>query len=113
MQLFLARLDDDDDAEARGAEANVYLRHDATLRGPLRPGEKEPFTHTFLKKYIAIAKRRARYVGGLSKPKQLATDSKTLHLQDAGRLLTRFWNVKGCKWNQIVAVCLVECLGKL
>lgn len=48
----------EDEEERRRGETAVRVRYDARLYGPRRPGQKEPLSIPFLKKYIAFAKQR-------------------------------------------------------
>jgi DNA replication licensing factor MCM3 len=48
----------EDDEERRRGETAVRVKYDARLYGPRRPGQKEPLSIAFLKKYVAFAKQR-------------------------------------------------------
>ncbi|PSC70868.1 DNA replication licensing factor MCM3 [Micractinium conductrix] len=53
---YVENLEEDEERE-RGVTP-VYVKYDARLYGPRRPGQKEPLSLPFLKKYIAFAKQR-------------------------------------------------------
>lgn len=48
---------EDEEQKARG-ETQMRVRYDARLYGPRRPGQKDPLSIPFLKKYVAFAKLR-------------------------------------------------------
>lgn len=57
---------EDDDEDENGQETTdprkgMYVKYDRKLHGPKRPGQKDPLSVTFLKKYIKIAKRKTKY----------------------------------------------------
>ena len=55
--------DDEDDETEEGASdprKGMYVKYDRKLHGPKRPGQKDPLSVTFLKKFIRTAKQRTR-----------------------------------------------------
>ena len=72
-------------AEAGGARAgqgasDMYVKHNAVLHGALRRGDTPPFSSAFLRKFLAYAKRRARWDQGsaLGAPGQRAARGAAL-----------------------------------
>jgi DNA replication licensing factor MCM3 len=53
---YIENLEEDEERE-RGITP-MYVKYDARLYGPRKPGQKEPLSLPFLKKYIAFAKQR-------------------------------------------------------
>ena len=58
-------LDDEDDEENEDGAADprkgMYVKYDRKLHGPKQPGQKDPLSVTFLKKFIKTAKTRTRW----------------------------------------------------
>lgn len=52
--------DDENDQQASDSRKGMYVKYDRKLHGPKRPGQKDPLSVTFLKKYIRIAKIKVR-----------------------------------------------------
>ena len=57
-------LDDDDDNENDANNPDqrkgMYVKYDRKLHGPKVPGQKDPLSTNFLKKFIKIAKNRTQ-----------------------------------------------------
>ena len=53
-------LDDDDENDENDPDPRkgMYVKYDRKLHGPKRPGQKDPLSTTFLKKFFKIAKNR-------------------------------------------------------
>ena len=62
-------LDDEDDEEnedgASDPRKGMYVKYDRKLHGPKQPGQKDPLSVTFLKKFIKTAKTRTRWACSL------------------------------------------------
>ena len=54
--------DDENEQEASDPSKAMYVKYDRKLHGPKRPGQKDPLSVTFLKKFIKVAKNRTRCV---------------------------------------------------
>ena len=55
--------DEDNEDEASDPRKGMYVKYDRKLHGPKQPGQKDPLSVTFLKKFIKTAKSRTRYTG--------------------------------------------------
>lgn len=55
--------DEDNEDEASDPRKGMYVKYDRKLHGPKQPGQKDPLSVTFLKKFIKTAKSRTRWAG--------------------------------------------------
>jgi hypothetical protein len=55
-------LDDDEENDENHPDPRkgMYVKYDRKLHGPKRPGQKDPLSINFLKKFIKIAKNRTQ-----------------------------------------------------
>ena len=52
--------DEEDDKIHLDPRKGMHVKYDRKLHGPKRPGQKDPLSTNFLKKFIKIAKNRTQ-----------------------------------------------------
>ena len=62
MHRMDMELDDDEENDENHPDPRkgMYVKYDRKLHGPKRPGQKDPLSTNFLKKFIKIAKNRTQ-----------------------------------------------------
>ena len=62
MHRMDLELDDDEEDDENYPEPRkgIYVKYDRKLHGPKQPGQKDPLSTNFLKKFIKVAKNRAQ-----------------------------------------------------